>query len=214
MIFAAREREMDLIVWRRGERYRECRFHTFDSLSDDHRKALNTVRDYSENLRENVANGVNLILYGPRGTGKDHLMAALMWRVIMNNHYTAFRRSGKPKENSIDWWTGVDIFGEFRDAMSDGKIKENEIIHQFTTPAILFVSDPLPPTGALTEYQQSALFRIIDRRYSNRKPIVTTLNVASRTELDERLGAQNADRLRHDAVVVKCNWGSYRKVKP
>lgn len=55
------------------------------------------------------------------------------------------------------------------------------------------------------------LFDLVDARYSRRKPAWVTLNCASRTEAEERIGVQVVDRLAHDALVVTCNWPSYRK---
>ena len=55
------------------------------------------------------------------------------------------------------------------------------------------------------------LFRILDGRYSRRRPTWVTVNVSSRAELNERLTPQNADRLRDGALAVFCDWQTYRK---
>jgi hypothetical protein len=51
----------------------------------------------------------------------------------------------------------------------------------------------------------------VDYRYSHRKPIWLTLNVADGAEAELRMGAQTVDRLRDGALVLFCNWPSYRK---
>ena len=78
---------------------------------------------------------------------------------------------------------------------------------------VLYVSDLVPPTGALNERQQAELFRIVDYRYSNLKSIFLTLNVAKAQEAEGRLGAQSVDRLRDNALVIHCNWASKRSNK-
>ena len=105
----------------------------------------------------------------------------------------------------------MDFFATVRDSFGrdDGET-ESELIRYLTKPEILILSDPLPPAGKLTEFQTGVLFRALDYRYSRCQPTWTTVNCASRKELDERMGCQNMDRLIHGSPKLFCDWESYR----
>lgn len=112
----------------------------------------------------------------------------------------------------VEWLSGLDFYGDCRDRIESGD-PESKAIRHYANPAVLAVSDPLPPTGQLTVFQRSMLFRVVDRRYSQMRPTWVTLNVASRNEAMERIGANIIDRLTHEALVVHCDWPSYRRAR-
>lgn len=184
---------------RRGARYQNCRLSNFEVGKDGQEEALQVIMWYAKNMADHVTRGRGLILFGPRGSGKDHIASALATAAIMHHAF------------DVDWVNGMELFGRVRDSF-DGKEDEADIVRDFVRRQILYLSDPLPPSGSLTEFQATFLFRILDQRYSQMKPTWVTVNVASATELDSRIGAQNGDRLRHEALAVFCNWPSYRKV--
>ncbi len=113
----------------------------------------------------------------------------------------------------VVWRNGMDLYGDIRDAMGEDGESESSIIRKLVRPDLLYLSDPLPITGALSQHQMNMLFRILDGRYSQRRATLCTVNVSSGTELDERMGAQNADRLKDGALAIYCNWSSYRKAR-
>jgi DNA replication protein DnaC len=110
------------------------------------------------------------------------------------------------------WVNGMDLFGRIRDRIQRGE-EERDLIRGLVKPDVLAISDPLPPFGALTEFQATMLFRVLDERYSRRRPVWVTVNVANRAEFEERMGVQLVDRLIDGALVVYCNWKSYREVR-
>jgi DNA replication protein DnaC len=91
---------------------------------------------------------------------------------------------------------------------------ERRLIQQYVACQFLILSDPLPLFGDPTEYQARTLFQLIDQRYRHCRPIIATLNVASGDEAVRRLGAQVVSRLKHDALILHCNWPDYRERKP
>jgi DNA replication protein DnaC len=183
----------------RGDRYADCRLGNFAVTGEHQRKAVVSLGFYCEEIEDRIADGENVILFGPKGTGKDHLAMALCRAAIA---------AGK----HVVWQNGMDLFGDIRDAMDSGDA-ERALVGRLVAPDVLYLSDPLPPIGNLTEFQSGMLFRILDGRYSRRKPIFCTVNVASGTELDARMGPQNGDRLRDGAMAIPCDWPSYRKAK-
>ena len=198
----ARERNerMATFIQDRGSRYQSCTLGGFDvEGSEAKADAVARLREYGKNFTTMTSEGIGIILYGPKGTGKDHLMVAMVRGAIGLGY-------------RVIWRNCVDLYAEFRDGIRDDT-KELRLIHQLAYPDILYLSDPLPPIGALTEFQASKLFSILDYRYSRHKPTWVTVNVASGVEFDQRLGAQNADRLKDGALAIHCNWPSYRKVQ-
>lgn len=188
------------IVASRGKRYESATFESFEAKSDAMRTAKATAEAYARNIREHVNSGHNVIFVGPRGTGKDHLamsMARLACAELVR----------------VKWVNGVDLFASFRDAMKQDRTEES-IVERYAKTDVLWISDPAPPTGALTEYQQWNLFRLVDDRYSRMKPIWVTINAKGRAEIEQAIGAATYDRLRHGATCVSCNWESMREPAP
>lgn len=193
----------EAFIAERGKRYEECglvNFVTADESPVAQEKktaAVKLLREFHKEAGARIERGAGILLFGPKGSGKDHLMCSMV-------------RSAIGAEKSVEWRNGMDLYGDMRDLISSDE-SEGKFIHKLTYPDVLYISDPLPPIGKLTEYQTSMLFRILDARYSAMKSTWVTVNVNSGLELDERLGPQNGDRLRDGAVCIHCDWQSYRK---
>jgi DNA replication protein DnaC len=189
-------------IGKRGPRYDGCRLSNFECSTETQRSAVDSLLDYGRNLEQRISDGCGIILFGPKGTGKDHLLAAMANGAIMGHGV------------DVEWINGMDLFGMIRDTFSDdSKEDESDVLARFIRCQVLYLSDPLPPSGSLTDFQASTLFRVLDARYSSMRPTWVSVNVTSAAELDSRLGAQNGDRLRDGAVAIFCNWSSYRKVQ-
>lgn len=181
------------LVLQAGERYVKCRLSTFNVTTSQQTKIIAALKDYV--VRVNRSEG--LVLYGPCGTGKDHL---------------AFAIAGKEAWNGTEvvWLNGQDWFGQVRDAM-DGDTTEVSLVNRLARPAMAVISDPLPPVGNLTPHQATMLYRVVQARYQAGKPTIVTVNVSSDAEADERLGVPTWDRLCDGAWKFFCNWPSHRK---
>lgn len=184
----------------RGKRYRECSFDNYKITNEKQRRVVEQLREYAAD-RSNIENGVGILLYGTKGAGKDHLLMALSKEVARNHGVCAH------------WVNGVVLHADLKKADFDNQstyVKWGMVTTQPAKTAILWVSDPLPPSGALSEYQQRLLFEVVDDRYSQMRPTWMTMNVEDGSEAESRMGAQNVDRLCHGALVIPCNWPSYR----
>jgi DNA replication protein DnaC len=193
--------ETERSIARIGRRYRECRLSNFSTHGTaeevaSQKAAVASVWEFCETLNTQVEAGRNVVLFGPPGTGKDHILAAML-------------RVAAIAEIDFCWTNGIDLFSQVRDAI-DTETKERVLIRQWCDPAILAISDPVPPWGPLTQWQASILFQIVDRRYRDCKPVWITGNFAD--DASDRLGAQVVDRLKHDALVISCQWSSWRQV--
>lgn len=179
-----------------GERYRGCRLNNYE-VNSANRAAHAAVTAYCENIREHVQDGSCLVFYGPSGTGKDHLMVAALHEACLAGLH-------------VRWINGLDWFGDNRDAIDRGDT-EKAAIERLARPAVLAISDPKPPFGKLSDYQASMLFRLVDRRYRERRPTWITINVAKGIEAASTIGSAVYDRLSDRCVAVPCFWESYRK---
>lgn len=201
-ISAAFEKWHGSVFPRIGRRYENKRLESFRFSEDAtvaaaQRAAIDAVRKYLDGIAENIREGRGLILFGPMGTGKDHIAVACL------------REAAKM---GFDVWVddGQTLYQRFRDGI-DADISEGSAIAKYTTPDVLLLSDPLPMHGIPTDAQRSILWRIVDRRWRDMKPTWVTINVFTGREAAERLGPQLYDRLRDGAVAIQCNWPSYRK---
>lgn len=187
-----------------GPRYRHCSFESYEVYEEtakdrpSQREVFNQVVALAKNLRVHSLRGGGLVLHGRPGTGKDHLMAALMYTAVLEHGWT------------VHWANGLELYQEARRVVM-GHGSESQFMKRLTTPQILAISDPLPPKGATTEYQTEVVQRILDHRYRHLYPTWCTLNVRTGQEADERLGAPITDRLRHDSLSLRCEWETSRK---
>ena len=189
--------KMQKFVEARGLRYAPCTFENFVVSSKTQQKVVDALIAYAANSKDLIAKGKNVLVLGSKGTGKDHLLCALAKRCQLE--------SGSVPH----WQNGVDLLEQFHREALNGYYRFHDPLEHSD---ILYVSDPIPPTGSLSESKQASMFRVIDSRYSQLKPTWMTLNVADGDEAEKRMGAQTVDRLRDGALVLFCNWASYRKV--
>lgn len=189
------DRKFKAMLEKRGVRYRDCTFSNYECEHRGQREIVEKLQDYAASIEENLRAGRNIVFFGPKGTGKDHLIIATAKACMMQARAVTH------------WINGPDLLAKFRHEAMSGSEWTRSCEEKAT---ILAVSDILPPTGALSESQKHYLFKLIDDRYSHMRPTWLTLNVASGEEAEERLGPQVVDRLRHDALTLFCNWPSYR----
>ncbi len=156
-------------------------------------------------VRQLVADGTferSLVLYGSVGTGKDHLLAALLY---------AAAAAGK----SVAWVNGQEVYSRFRDAM-DTKTSEASLMADFTRPDVLGISDPIPPVidpNKPAAWRTELLFRVLDARYRDMKATWVTCNAEDPKDAAGKLSEPVFDRLKDGAVLVPCFWPSYRGAK-
>lgn len=186
------------VTWRIGKRYSCATFDTFSGDTPAHSAVLAAAREYAESIATHAAEGRGLLIHGPRGTGKDHLAVAAL---------RACAQSGL----TVGWTDGQELFAAIRDSIGKDD-SERWFTSTFLVSDVLLISDPVPPEGKITEFQQTTLWRIIDRRYRGMKLTWITANCKDGEELSQRLGPQLVDRLTDDAVVISTvGMKSHRK---
>lgn len=216
-----RRRDAEAFARCRGARYADCRIENYQCDQKGQDEALDKLRRYLDNAPEEITRGNNVILFGPSGTGKDHLLTAIAFATIdqhgrrptPGDDERRFSRDDEPQGRfSFEWRTGAELFGFLRDGMNQ-EHNERKTLDPLIRCDVLIFCDPLPPGGELTRYQGEILYRVLDARYSACRPTWVSLNVSNSTEAAARLGAAVHDRLRHGALAIFCNWKTHRTPK-
>lgn len=191
--------EFKQLVRDRGERYAGCTLQGYELHNEaKQRPVVDALVAFGKAMPEQLQAGGGLILYGPEGTGKDHLQFAMLRAAIVHHGFTA------------TWRDGLRMQSEYFAAIKTNDT--DKLLKQLATPQILAISDPLPPAGELKDWSIGFLRDVVDRRYQARKSTWLTLNVADlRRQLIDSLTAPLAARLLDKALCLHCEWPSYRK---
>ncbi len=181
-----------------GKLHGNCRLANYECRTQEQKKIHEAVSEYGNSIPERVRSREGLVLYGPVGTGKDHLAIALGRMAVL--------KFGQ----RVRWMNGQDWFGHVRDAI-DGDLAERTLMAEISLPDILILSDPVPPIGNLTQHQATMLYRLFEARDARGRVTWVTINVMDDKEADERLGVPTWDRICDRSWKMFCNWKSHRK---
>lgn len=144
-----------------------------------------------------VAQGRNLILLGPSGTGKTHLCIAIAYKAIQYGHDARFVRA-------------CDLIDELAAASKDQRLREATAA--YLEPRVLIIDE----VGYLHHDSTAAnvLYGLVDARYQARKPMLFTTNkaIAQWGELlhDHHLADAILDRVLERGSLVELRGRSYR----
>lgn len=108
---------------------------------------------------EKFSDGVGLWIFGEVGTGKTFL-ASLIAKELL--------RSGR----KIKWITFDDLIRQLKESFKSDSSSEKSILETISRCEVLFIDDVR--LDRITNYQTEILFRIVDSRYTKRKPIFFT----------------------------------------
>lgn len=181
-----------------GPRYERARFSTFEQPTAKHKAVVEQFAAWCDQLPELMSRGAGgVVLFGTRGTGKDHLAVA------------GLRTAAIKHKLSVGWVEGQTLFARSRDLI-DRDISEERWANDYVRPKVLLISDPLPQSGNLSEYQLSVMWRILDARYRKCHATWVTCNARDGADLSTRLGPALTDRLRDGALGLHCDWPTHR----
>jgi DNA replication protein DnaC len=178
-----------------GKRYSTACLESYSARTDRQRAVLGAACDIATAIeaRQQVP---NLILFGPPGTGKDHLVIGLL-------------RKDVESESRAKYMSWPVVMAGLRNAASQGRAEEPVIKEAWQAP-FLGLSELVSPRRELSGYNAEILLRIIDERYRREYPTFVTANAASIDDLRTKLTEPVADRLFDGAVVAHMNWRSDR----
>ena len=186
-----------------GTRYARCTLGNFAVVLPKQGDVVAALRGYVDEFPGHYKAGDGIMLFGPAGTGKDHLAVGTC--VAIYDRWTQW--SGR---RGIAFATGLSLYQTIRDRMKED-LTEWKALKPLIDASLLLLSDPLPPRGPLTDWQASVLLEIIDGRYRALRPTIVTLNIASGRRVTSEWGAQTLDRLKDGTSSFYCDWPSHRK---
>lgn len=178
-----------------GPRFAECTFESWIARPGSER-CLEAAKNFAEHFDRHQVSGEGLLMFGNPGNGKSHLAAAIVNAVIPRGKACVFRSVPALLKKLQETYR------------ADARVSESEIL-AVLQDADLVVLDDL---GAekMTEWAESMLYYIVDKRYRWRKPLIVTTN-CDLEELEERIGTRTFDRLLEMCVLVENRATSYRK---
>jgi len=138
----------------------------------------------------------NLVLMGPSGLGKTHLMLALAHKACLNG-FTV-------------WYTScIDLMENLTNAREQGRLKRR--LTWLRKPHLILVDEV--GYENLTKEQANLFFQMVNTRYEQGSMIITTNKPFGRwAEIldDEAIATATIDRLLHHAHVLSLKGDSYR----
>ena len=181
----------------------QCRFATWQYAREPidakrQKVVVEAVAEWATSAAERLKSRESLVLFGPCGTGKDHLQIAACNQAVIQSGVSAI------------WVNCRQLMSRARDAIASSDT-ERSMMAELEAVDVLVLSDPLPVTGELSWYQADMLYRIVENRGEAGKVTNVTLNVADDEEADRRLGVATWDRICHRAWKIECAWPSHRQ---
>ena len=211
-------RKIELKKWRSVEAlakfeksigfFEEKRLSNYTVTTNEQRAVIRGLTAICETAGTFHANPFNLLLCGPIGTGKDHLITSVA-RVMV--------KSGV----SVKYVLGEDFFAHCADRISRGESDE-QFFQTYLKPDLLIFSDPVRkrwlPINSDGRFKCAAFDKfgaIVKRRYLAKKKIWLTANLFGRDWKEanksstELFGPDVWRRITEDARVFWTGWGCY-----
>lgn len=200
----ARQLHHDRSVERRAARDRQRKTQSIIGNSGLPRRHLNQVLDASVDSRwgdardravQAASAGMNLLLWGNRGTGKTQIA-------------TAAGLAFAGRQQTVQYFKASQLFRLLRQAMHDNR--EVEAIDQVCRKGLLILDEA--HVRGETDYEDRTLIEIFDRRYDSLRPTILITNL----QLDaakESLGSSIIDRFVETGMAIACEWPSLRAAR-
>jgi DNA replication protein DnaC len=170
---------------------------TFDnfSLEDVHdsiREAYRKARVYSNmfpKIRETPNNGICLL--GRPGCGKTHLLTAISNELISEGV-------------EVVYFPYVESFEEIKNDMKKEDVNAKRF-ERLMNAEVVFIDDLFKPPSKVSEYEMKQIFKVINYRYMEKKPIMISSehDIDSLLSLDEALGSRIQEMCREFRVILK-----------
>jgi DNA replication protein DnaC len=171
-----------------GERFIRRTFETFVA-DESNSRAMAMCKRYADTFDERVKDGMGMMLSGKIGAGKTHLAASVA-NVLLGQGLT------------VVLLTMQRILDSIKDTYDDGSMSSTaDVLEKYRSAALLIIDDlgKEQPTG----WAQSELYRIVNDRYEQMRPVIVTTNYDD-AALAMRLGSgKGCDMVTAEAIVSR-----------
>lgn len=183
-----------------AERYYDCTINDYQAETDLQHKLVSYAKAWLTSFGKGSK---NIALLGATGTGKTMLASILATAVMSNGYAVKMIRSSDIAEQVRATWK------------SHSRISENDLMQSWINCDLLVIDEfgegDIAVNADWSDQDRMRLSKIIDGRYQNGNPTIITSNF-EKQQFFGRLGARALDRFQQNAMLVVCNWVSYRKV--
>lgn len=178
------------------ERFVGCTLDGYAPRTAKQRRALEVCERYVDELDARVSRGRSLVLVGPIGVGKTHLLVSIAVEAIVRGVSTRYTTA----ESLVAAWgtDGVDKRGGFGNWV--------DVRPLFAWPRLLVLDELFVPTSAK---DGAALLAVIDERYRRRLPTLVASNL-DWDEMKTHVGERFCDRLLEGGDVIAMDGKSAR----
>ncbi|KJS85128.1 MAG: hypothetical protein JM58_09110 [Peptococcaceae bacterium BICA1-8] len=184
-----------------GDRFNNCRLNNF-ILRPGAAGCYELAKAYADKFSKQTEKG--LVIWGRPGNGKSHLAVAIAHEVIKRNHTVVFR-------------TMPELLEKIRNSFNrDSKDTEQQIMSALIDCNLLILDD----FGAekINDWVADVIFRIVDRRYRLKRPIIVTTNYSPQelvNNFDKNMldikGLRVIDRILETNSIIENKATSYRQ---
>jgi DNA replication protein DnaC len=178
-----------------GERFKESKFQNF-IVRPGAEKCLEIAKKYVNEF--DTRKGESLMFWGNTGNGKTHLAAAIA------NELKAYGKI-------VVFISMPDLLAKIKATFNKKNDESESQIMKALQKCDLLIIDDIAAEKA-SDWVQEIVFRIVDGRYKNTKPIFVTSNLEPK-ELAEKIGKRAYDRLIEISQPIKNEATSYRREK-
>jgi DNA replication protein DnaC len=176
-----------------GRRFKNRTFETFDK--NKNASAYEKAFNYADTFDKN--DGQGLLFIGSCGTGKTHLAAA-----ITNHIITEFGIA-------VKFGSFVDLLADIKKTWSkESEQDEDDMIRPLLDVELLVIDDIGKEKSS--EWSNSVLYRVINRRYENYKSTIITSNLSIK-ELEQAIGEATVSRIIEMCNGIKMDGEDVRK---
>ncbi|MHB1334496.1 MAG: DnaA ATPase domain-containing protein [Candidatus Humimicrobiaceae bacterium] len=173
------------------------RFYHKTFLNYSGNKAKKDCMEWAKNYRENIKLGKGLFLTGTVGTGKTHLLSAIIDYIARVKKSLNF--------NDIIYRTTPAMLNEIRNSYENKDFED--VINKFKDCHLLIIDD----LGAekTTDWVLDIFFEIIDSRYADLRPVIIASNLTA-IEIKQKLDERIMSRIYEMSMGIKLTGSDWR----
>lgn len=191
-------------------------------MNESQGEYIEQCRDYISNFHELFKIGSSIIFTGSPGTGKTMIalsmvneLVKVMYKIHFDKYYPIENVKAEDFRKAVDinpckYVNVYDYFSEIRETYSKkSAITEKDVYRKYLNTGLL-IFDEVGVQGG-TDFENQALFRIINMRYEQDKPTFLISNL-NEDDLNKYIGERSVDRFHENyGSVFIFDWESYRR---